>query len=432
MGRKVRVGVAADDITGANDIGVMLAQNGYVSVVMSLADGPSAADFEGADALIINTGSRLDRPETAAEKSYRAAKLLVELGCERIHAKTCSVFRGNIGASFDAVQDAVGASCSMVVLGFPRNGRVTKHGLHYVNGTLLERSSFASDPVTPMRQSRLKDIIARQSLRPCAEFPYEWLDEPPERQRAHLEALRRENRYIVFDVRDQRDLRTIAALVRDEKSLCGASALCQELPRAWGCAGEAAACAPETDARRGVLIVSGSLTPQTLAQTALLRERGVAEVMLSPVCLADEAERGRVLPALAARTSALLAVGEDALLCVEQDSAPAREMGRRLGMDSAQIGRLIGGALEELTRAVRARTGVSRILVAGGETSDAVSRALGVRTMRIWQEIEPGVPLMTGRTRAGEELLLVFKSGSFGSERFLWTALQQLKGGKEA
>ena len=65
--RRKKIGIAADDITGSNDAGVMLAKNGFVTTVMSLEDIPCPADFEGSDALIINTASRLDDAETAAE-----------------------------------------------------------------------------------------------------------------------------------------------------------------------------------------------------------------------------------------------------------------------------------------------------------------------------------------------------------------------------
>ena len=69
--------------------------------------------------------------------------------------------------------------------------------------------------------------------------------------------------------------------------------------------------------------------------------------------------------------------------------------------------------------------------VAGGETSSAVSAGLGVRSMRIWQEIEPGVPLMTARCEDSSELMLVLKSGSFGSDGFLSNAVQLMRRASE-
>ena len=63
--------------------------------------------------------------------------------------------------------------------------------------------------------------------------------------------------------------------------------------------------------------------------------------------------------------------------------------------------------------------------MAGGDTSATVSRRLGVRKMVILDEIEAGVPTMYGYGDLGE-MLLVLKSGSFGSERFLEKAAHAL------
>lgn len=161
MNRK-RIGVVADDITGSNDIGVMLAKNGFRVTVLSLEDEPVPVDFAGADALVINTGSRLDTAQLAADKSARAAAFLKDNGCDMVYTKTCSVFRGNIGASFDAVQDVLGVKASMVVAGFPRNGRTTVDGVHYLNGVPVSETNFANDPVTPLKFSRLSDLIGQQ------------------------------------------------------------------------------------------------------------------------------------------------------------------------------------------------------------------------------------------------------------------------------
>ena len=424
MADKLRVGIVADDITGANDVGAMLARNGYVCTVISLAEDPVPGDFEGSDALVINTGSRLDTPEMAAEKSARAAAFLRRMGCDRFSAKTCSVFRGNIGASLDAVQDAVGADCTMVVLGFPANGRTTLHGVHYVRGVPLERTAFAADPVNPMHLSRLRDILAQQSKRPSAEFPYEWLELPLEKQQILLEELKARARYILFDVRDDNDLQLIARLIGGERSIAGASAIFGALPRVWGCAATPVPC-PLHPSVPGTLIVSGSLTPQTRAQTAVLREHGIPCAILDPVLLLEE-NCDTLYDRLTEKLTAHLSAGQSVLLCADQDSCRVADAAARRGIDSRTMGRRITSALALLAGRACQAGGVRRVLVAGGETSDCVSAALGVRSMRIWEELEPGIPLMTGRTRDGGELLLVFKSGSFGSDGFLLEAMRRM------
>jgi uncharacterized protein YgbK (DUF1537 family) len=66
--------------------------------------------------------------------------------------------------------------------------------------------------------------------------------------------------------------------------------------------------------------------------------------------------------------------------------------------------------------------GVRRFVVAGGETSGAVTQALGVRALQIGAEIAPGVPWTYGVVE-GEPVALALKSGNFGAETFFTDAL---------
>ena len=107
---RIRVGVAADDITGANDIGICFANGGYRSAVFPLElirDRDLQKEARGLDVIIIDTDSRFDDPGTAAAKVAAATQLLKELSCDRYFNKTCSVFRGNIGAEFDRDRKSV-------------------------------------------------------------------------------------------------------------------------------------------------------------------------------------------------------------------------------------------------------------------------------------------------------------------------------------
>ena len=201
---KKRIGVVADDVTGANDIGVMFRKGGYRSAVfplslLSLCD--LKEECEELDAVIIDTDSRFDDPKTAADKVAQATRLLRELPCDRYFNKTCSVFRGNIGAEFDSMQDVLGVSCSMVIAGFPGNGRTTVDGVHYVYGTRLEDSQFRTDPIHPMDISFLPDIMSRQTDRKISQITWEDLDKGLEHVIGKKEELKKQCAYILFDIR---------------------------------------------------------------------------------------------------------------------------------------------------------------------------------------------------------------------------------------
>ena len=65
--------------------------------------------------------------------------------------------------------------------------------------------------------------------------------------------------------------------------------------------------------------------------------------------------------------------------------------------------------------------GVRRLVVAGGDTSGAVVKALGVQALRIGAQIDPGVPWT--QSLGEPRLALALKSGNFGAVDFFGKAL---------
>ena len=68
--------------------------------------------------------------------------------------------------------------------------------------------------------------------------------------------------------------------------------------------------------------------------------------------------------------------------------------------------------------------GVSRLVVAGGETSGAVVSALDLGALAIGPEIDPGVPVLV--CDDGRPLALALKSGNFGAPDFFGKARNAL------
>ncbi|MBM7564038.1 four-carbon acid sugar kinase family protein [Paenibacillus sacheonensis] len=465
---KAMIGIVADDITGANDIGIMYAKAGLRTDVYPLDSwNPAAADAaDRPDVLVIDTNSRLDSPEIAYRKVAAATRELREAGCDRFVNKTCSVFRGNIGPEFDAMLDTLGASFAVVVLGFPKNGRTTLGGVHYVHGKLLEESEFRRDPVHPMTESNLVSILRKQTKRPVALVPIETIEQGPAALRAEIDRMRSECAYLILDVRDQRSLRIIAEAAQDEPILCGSSALSEEsavLLAGKGLAGngETAGEAARNDgksealgesdapanaigsrsgeavrsgeaspksAEGGVLCAAGSLMPQTAAQVAYAKRSGIAAFELDSLVLLRPSEKESHLALLIEQASAELRAGRDVLLHASNDPekvAETKRIAKTLGSGNTDISRDVSEALSSVVAAVAERAGARKLLVAGGETSAAVCAALGVAGLRLLREIEPGLPSCLAL--GGEPYRLVLKSGSFGSEPFFVKAIAHLK-----
>lgn len=419
------IGVVADDITGANDIGIMFAKNGYRTIVTTLDAMNQPVE---ADVLIINTDSRLTSPEEVYESTRLAARCLLNRGCSQFFGKVCSVFRGNVGSLFDAVLDEVGESFAPVVLGFPKNGRTTLGGIHYVRGVELKDSEFRFDPVHPTHESNLLTILQGQSRRRVALIPLTTLDGGPAAITDALHTLRSQSGYAVFDVRDQADLARIADVIHNERVICGSSAIAEVFPPRERDGADAPPW-PTLSGAAGVLVVSGSLTPQTKSQVAFLRSEGLACFELNTLQAVQDEGAWRIeREALIDAIGRTLASGKDALLVASQDErlvSATVEAGRQKGMSRVETSAFVSCALAEMTEEISNRVTLSRVVVAGGETSGAVCKALGIRSVQVLQEIAPGLPLSV--TVDAPHRAVVLKSGSFGDAGFLAQAIDVIE-----
>ena len=99
-----------------------------------------------------------------------------------------------------------------------------------------------------------------------------------------------------------------------------------------------------------------------------------------------------------------------------------KEVQSQLGVQAA------GSAIENLLGLVAkglVDLGVGQLLVAGGETSGACVKALGIDQMQIGQQIDPGVPWCYAVVQ-NKPLHLALKSGNFGAPDFFTNAFSKL------
>ena len=164
-------------------------------------------------------------------------------------------------------------------------------------------------------------------------------------------------------------------------------------------------------------VIAGSCSRATLAQIGMAREE-VPVLQLDPIAQPDTAQ-------MAATARAWMADKLGATPIVIAASAPPDKVAalqQMLGRDGA--GALIEQTLAHIAEDLVAR-GVRRLVVAGGETAGAVVSRLGVRSLRIGGEIDPGVP-WTYAEGGTTPLLLALKSGNFGARDFFLKAFEVL------
>ncbi|MDR2796476.1 MAG: four-carbon acid sugar kinase family protein [Spirochaetaceae bacterium] len=159
--------VIADDLTGANAAGVLMAKNNYKTVtVMNIDEFDEHARSE-CDCVICPTDSRSIEAAMAYRKVFNAAQRLREGGVKVYSKRIDTTLRGNLGAETDALLDALGDNrTAMIVPCFPSSNRINVGGCLLVNGVPLHKTAVAVDPKNPVHTPYCAEIISAQSKYP--------------------------------------------------------------------------------------------------------------------------------------------------------------------------------------------------------------------------------------------------------------------------
>ncbi|HET9018605.1 MAG TPA: 3-oxo-tetronate kinase [Acetobacteraceae bacterium] len=422
------LGCIADDFTGATDLASMLVKNGMRTV--QLIGVPDAhAAVPDADAIVVALKSRTTPAREAVADSRAALGWLQRAGCRQFFFKYCSTFdsteRGNIGPVADALIADLGCGFALACPAFPTNRRTVYQGYLFANGVPLNESGMENHPLTPMTDANLVRVLSRQTDGTVGLVPFETVEQGAEAIRRAMTALKEQGRrYAIVDAITDAHLRAIGNAAAAHALITGGSGVAIGLPENFRTAGLLPALTdpgalPHVAGHAAVL--AGSCSRATLLQIATARER-IPTLELDALATPDAS-------ALAAQARAWLAGRLGATPVLIAASAPPDKVAalqQRLGRD--QAGALIEHALADIAETLVAG-GVRRLVVAGGETSGAVVTRLGVQSLRIGAEIDPGVP-WTFAEGSGPGLLLALKSGNFGAPDFFLKSFAMLEGAR--
>jgi uncharacterized protein YgbK (DUF1537 family) len=331
--------------------------------------------------------------------------------------KYCSTFdstdKGNIGPVIDRLLEKLDAPFTIAGPAYPALGRTVYSGHLFVNGELLSDSPMRHHPLTPMTDANLVRVLGRQSRSRVGLVSLSDIESGVAATRRQFEKLAAAGvRVAIVDSVFDRHLETVAEAAADLRFVTGGAAL----GGAWAAAPAShtpplEASAFPSDGRAAIL--SGSCSSATLTQVARVLNH-VASWRLDPLALTeDDTEIRRVLDWAreTSRRGSILVYSTAASDVVSATHA-------RLGRGSAAG--LVESAFGDIARAL-ADDGVRTFVVAGGETSGAVLRALGVRALVFGDEIDAGVPWTLSLDPQGFRLAL--KSGNFGGPDFFLRAL---------
>lgn len=418
----VVLGCIADDLTGATDLAMILMREGMKTV--QIVDVPTAeTPIPNADAIVIALKSRTIPAAEAIEMSLASCDWLLKAGAKQFFFKYCSTFDstedGNIGQVTDALMEKLQCKTTIVCPSFPENGRFVYRGYLFVNDGLLSESSLRNHPLTPMRDSNLQRVLAKQSKATVANVYFEDIEKGSESISQAMQDNENGQTINIMDAMTDKHLRNIGRSCKEMYLLTGGSAVAQGLPDNYREAGLLSTRSTASfDAPAGkTIILSGSCSEATRAQVAYAKKH-------IPTFAIDAKD------VLSGKPVAKEALGwAEANMSNEQpvliySSAEPEVVAQIQGQcDRVEIGSMVEEVIGEIAKQLK-NMGVCRYIVAGGETSGAVINALGVKVMEIGPQIDPGVPWT--KSIGNKPLALALKSGNFGTEDFFIKAITKL------
>lgn len=413
-----RIGILADDLTGASDTGLQFRQAGLRTwVVTRLPRGLDPMPDE-IEVLSINTASRHLSGRQASERARDALAWLKSQGCRSFYKKLDSTLRGPIAAEIAALRRDLGSDLAVVAPAFPQAGRTTLGGYQLVGGVPVSLTAYGQDPLYPVTESHLPTLLAEGGERVGL---VEWktvTEGPAAIAAAFARMVACEVRTVVVDAVRPEDLGAIATAIHHAPYMV--------LPA--GSAGLAAAlCATRTgmprftgaDLPKGrllgklppVFIVNGSANPVSLEQLQALDpdvRKVVADVRQLLLIDDEEVERliRQVLQGLLAGKDVLLTTAVS-LEQVRRDQA----LGTDLGLSPFQVGHHLSEVVGRLVKRVVTQGEVTHLVLVGGETAASVCAQLPGDRLEILDEVLPAIPCSQ---LIGTPLRIVTKSGGFG------------------
>lgn len=425
--------IIADDLTGANASGVLLLDVG-MKITTSLVndiDSHWLEKYADSDGIAIPTNSRADQTEIAYEKVNKLGKLFKSQTSCTFNKRIDSTLRGNVGTEINALLDAFDEKrIAFVVPSYPASKRVCVGGFMLVDGVLLQNTSVAKDPKTPVSQSRVKGIIEEQTDRKVGEVLIDVIEKGKDAILESVNTLIDEGvEIVVFDALTDEQIDRIAEAVHDYKtpyitvgpgpfvksiSKCKRNLLNKEM-------------------HKKILMVIGSVTELTRTQIRyLMVKENVLYQHLDALMLLEKCEDDTYLTQVA--QGIIEHTNGYEMVCVtttdiyEDYLINLKEEADKRGIDIEAASARINLSLAKITKhIIVADQRFTGLFSSGGDTTVAITDIFGGSALEISGEILPLAVYGVLYNDAGKVINIATKGGLIGDKDGLYKCVNHLR-----
>ena len=448
-----------DDFTGSTDALEFLSRAGIKTVLFIEPPTPQMlARYDGLQAVGVAGITRAMPPAEMKLTLQPAFEALKALGAPHVHYKVCSTFDsspqiGSIGQAINVGAEVFNALFIPLLVAAPALGRYCVFGNLFARMGIgsqgeifrLDRHpSMSRHPVTPADESDLRLHLSRQTEKTTGLIDVLALAESDQSAREKLVLeIDSGKQVILFDALTQEHLSAIGKLI-NEYAACdkplfsvGSSGISMALGKHFTEQGivQAQNNWPRAGKAENMLVVSGSCSPVTAKQIAYALDHGFAEIALDTPAIANSTNLESTVAVYVNMIAELLNSGTSVIIHTSLGNDDPRfaqtyQIFTAKGLTPNTIGtktaELFGTALGLMALGVAGKTTLKRMIIAGGDTSGYVARAMGIEAVEMIAPLSPGAPLCKAYAPGSPAhgLQVNFKGGQVGSENYFETVLQ--------
>ncbi|MBQ6773768.1 MAG: four-carbon acid sugar kinase family protein [Synergistaceae bacterium] len=422
--------VIADDLTGGNATGVLLAKMGYKAhSILNRELTPDKGALSQCDCLIITTDSRALTQKEAYSRVKHAAKIFRTDDTKLFSKRIDSTLRGNLGTETDAMLDsltedyiAVCAPC------FPSYGRTLAGGYLLVDGLPLHKTNIAIDPKTPVKSSNIADIFKSQSKYKVSSL---YLDDLMNGKHALAEKIKTlafsGSRIIIIDCVTSEDLNLIAdAVITSKQKIIAVD------PGVFTATLARKIITPnERKEKLKILAVVGSVNPNTRDQMEKLwlAQRPIANVFVETKKLLDSEESRQQEISRVSQEVIELSKLNTVLTITGDGIYPEKRIDFKLYSGHIDIltSRITDSLAEMALRVIKAVPEIKGLYATGGDVTQALCGRFNASGLDLRDEV---LPLAAYGVFSGGEfngLHVVTKEGSQGNSDAINLCVNYLK-----
>lgn len=422
-----RVSVIADDLTGANDCGIKLAQNGFETKVI-LNEGN--ADITDNSSYVFNSNSRAMNKNKSYEINKKIAQKIKNNDFDLIYKKIDSTLRGHIISEIEAVNEVLNFDLIIIAPAFPEMNRTTKNGKHFVHKQLIADTGFKNDPIFPIYDSEIKTLLnANHNI---------------EVNNLYLENIRDEKafddkigyikqntiKYIISDIEEENDFKLLINNIKKnfKKVLwVGSAGLIKHLT-------------PEKSELNHnhsspnssqTITISSSMSDISISQIKQATNNSVETIGLgiNVYELVKRYNENYYLDYVNIGINHLKKY-KHLIIYAENDEISNQDLNDYIenhNISSDDVSKIIVKSVTNIFIEIFKNIKCDSIILIGGDTANEVLTQLKINSLKLLGEIEEGVPYSSTNSYNGK-INIVTKAGAFGNQNTILNTINYLEG----